>query len=488
MDKPLRVLIVDDSEADALFLQRALRRGGLEAESTRVDTAESMRGAMAGQRWDVAISDCLMPGFSVEGALEIWKKEGDDQPLVVVSGAIGEEEAVALLKAGAQDFVRKDNLARLVPCIERELREAEERRRRRLAEKELRESEQKYRLLFSAESDAIVILDAQTGRVIEVNPAAANLFGYKPEEFTGLDAEAITVKPGMARAYVEEVFQGEICRFPLVQKKKKDGTIFPAEISAGPFAWHDRRMIVLIIRDITEQQRIVRMKDEMLSAVSHEMRTPLTSIIGFIDFMLEFEVDSEQRREFHQIIAGETRRLKELIDDLLSLQVLRAGYDSENFRKMAILPLLHTTADHFAQVSEKHHIDIDSPPDLPPLWGDERILLQALRNLVSNAIKYSPSGGTVTLGAKIKDNFVILSVADEGPGIAPEELAEIFDRFFRIDTNNRQRRGATGLGLPLVKEIAKAHRGRAWVESSLGKGSTFYLSIPLEDAGRDLQS
>jgi sigma-B regulation protein RsbU (phosphoserine phosphatase) len=133
MGELLRVLIIDDSEADALLLQRALHKGGFEVESTRVETAEAMREAIADQRWDVAISDCHMPEFTPEGALAIWQEVGQDQPLIVASGAIGEEEAVALLKAGAKDFVRKDNLSRLVTAIERELRETEERRARKQA-------------------------------------------------------------------------------------------------------------------------------------------------------------------------------------------------------------------------------------------------------------------------------------------------------------------------------------------------------------------
>jgi serine phosphatase RsbU (regulator of sigma subunit) len=141
MSGPLRVLIVDDSERDALLLVRALRKEGVELYSERVDTAEAMERAMAAGEWDVAISDCHMPEFTVEGALEIWQREGKDQPFIVVSGAIGEEEAVALLKTGAHDFVRKDNLARLVPAMERELRDSADRHARRDAEEALRRSE-----------------------------------------------------------------------------------------------------------------------------------------------------------------------------------------------------------------------------------------------------------------------------------------------------------------------------------------------------------
>lgn len=141
MTEPLHVLIIDDAERDALLLLRALRKGGIEAESVRVDTAEAMEKVMAGKRWDVAICDCRMPDFTVEEALAIWQRDGKDQPFIAVSGAIGEEEAVALLKAGAHDFIKKDNFARLVPAIERELRDSVDRHARKVAEELLRHSE-----------------------------------------------------------------------------------------------------------------------------------------------------------------------------------------------------------------------------------------------------------------------------------------------------------------------------------------------------------
>ena len=141
MKGPLRVLIIDDSERDAMLLVRALRKEGIEPYSERVDTADAMERAVTAGRWDLAISDCHMPEFTVEEALTIWQREGNDQPFIVVSGAIGEEEAVSLLKAGAHDFVKKDNYARLVPAIERELRDSADRHARREAEEALSRSE-----------------------------------------------------------------------------------------------------------------------------------------------------------------------------------------------------------------------------------------------------------------------------------------------------------------------------------------------------------
>lgn len=253
MKRALRVLIIDDSENDALLLLRSLSNGGFDPEWERVDNAVNMRQAISQEKWDVAISDCHMPAFSVEEALSIWQSTGDDLPFIVISGAIGEEDAVALLKAGAHDFIRKENLARLVPAILRQLRETEERKGRRKAERVLIESEEKYRLLFTAESDAIVILDAETRNIIEVNKAAAELYGYSTEEFSHLKSMDISAEPERSKAYIDDIIEGGISRIPLIQHRKKDGAIFPTEISAGTFMWKNRRMFVLIIRDITER-------------------------------------------------------------------------------------------------------------------------------------------------------------------------------------------------------------------------------------------
>jgi sigma-B regulation protein RsbU (phosphoserine phosphatase) len=160
MAKIPRILIVDDSEIDAVLLEKALRKDGLAVETKRVDTAAAMREALIYDQWALVISDCRMPQFSADEALKIWKEHAGDKPFIVVSGAIGEEEAVSLLKAGAQDFIMKDNLARLVPAVERELREAEERRIHRLGEESLRKSEEQ-RLRLHAELDCAAQVQKQ---------------------------------------------------------------------------------------------------------------------------------------------------------------------------------------------------------------------------------------------------------------------------------------------------------------------------------------
>lgn len=351
------------------------------------------------------------------------------------------------------------------------------------AENKIQESEEKYRLLFSAESDAIIIFDAQTLQVVEANDAAALLYGYDREEFPRLNFTRITTEPEKLGERIDTVLAGKLNLVLVVQHRRKDGTLFPAEISLGAFLWKERPMIIQIIRDISERQKIAAMKDEMLSAVSHEMRTPLTAMLGFTEFMLENEMTPEQMVEYIGIIHKESERLKGLIDNLLTFQSLRAGFGMRSFRVVEVPSLIHQAASLFERCAD-HRFTIAVPDDLPPILGDEEKLLQALENLVSNACKYSSAGSGIEIGADVSDGAIVVWVRDEGPGIPLEAQEQIFDRFFRIDNKDGRRIGGTGLGLPLVKEIVSLHDGQVWVESAPGLGSAFLMRFPLDKVCR----
>ncbi len=346
----------------------------------------------------------------------------------------------------------------------------------------LRESEQRYRLIFSAESDAILIFDAATLALVEANQAAAELYGYGLEEFTGLRMADLVTDAEKSRERVEQILAGKLSHIEMTQHRKKDGTVFPAEVSAGTFSWDNRLMLVGIIRDITGRLEIDQMKDEMLAAVSHEMRTPLTAMMGFTEFLLENPLAEAESREYLGIIYKETDRLKGLIDNLLSFQRLRSGYGEQRFTEVPLAPVLDEVIELFAVPGSGRRVVLECPDNLPAVFGDAELLRQAVENLMSNAVKYSAPGSQVTLGARASETGVVLRVEDQGPGIPQVVREQIFDRFFRIDRQGAKRVGGTGLGLPLVKEIAGLHGGRVWVESTEGEGSTFYLEIPVTRA------
>ena len=251
------------------------------------------------------------------------------------------------------------------------------------------------------------------------------------------------------------------------------------EIAACPLRDANGNIVacVEVVRDVTEQRKLEKSREEAFSAVSHEMRTPLTAVLGFAQYMRDNTTSAAEQQEYLGLILKEGERLKRLIDNLLSLQRLRAGFGLLNRDPVLVYPLLYEVAEHFRAPQYNHRIGIDCPADLPPVLGEVLKLQEAVTNLLDNAIKYSPQGSSIVMGAKHDGERVLIWVRDEGPGIPPSEKERIFERFYRLEGPNRS--VGTGLGLALVEEIAHAHCGKAWVESTPGQGSTFYLSIPL---------
>jgi PAS domain S-box-containing protein len=349
---------------------------------------------------------------------------------------------------------------------------------RREAERERQQSEKKYRLFFSSGSDAVLVFDAGDYSMMDVNPAAEALYGYSREEFLHLRVVHLAEDPEEALLRLENVATLGQISFSLLRHRRKDGICFDAEVSIGNFRWGNRLLMVAFVRDVTERQRIERIKDDLLSAVSHEMRTPLTAILGYTEYMLKYPLDSLQQSRYLSIIQQQSERLRELIENHLNLQRLRAGYGVCHLRPVEVRPLLHSVAGCFSRLSERHELVVECTSEMRPVQGDESQLHRALQNLVSNAVKYSPEGGRVTLGGCCEGEFITLFVRDEGIGIPIDLQERIFDRYFRHCPGEGLSVGGTGLGLALVKEIVNAHRGYLRVESSPGQGSTFYISLP----------
>jgi|GEM_PF-6958859 len=350
---------------------------------------------------------------------------------------------------------------------------------RKRTEQAVRESEEKYRLLFSAEKDAILIFDHETLQLVDVNEAALTLYGYSQAELCARTfADLHTAEDDDCLDALRLSTQSLIA----CTHRRSDGECFPVEITSGPFAWAGRKLCVAIVRDISERGKINRLKDEMLSSISHEMRTPLTAILGFTELMLSNQFDHEKERHFLRLCYQEGERLRDLIDDLLDLQRLRAGFSSEITEPIDVALLLYEVASLFVASASSHPIKIVCPDGLPKLIGDAGKLHRALKNLLANAIKYSPAGGEICLSASLlaKGSLMQLAVADQGLGIPDEARDQVFDRFFRVYHPQVKNIRGTGLGLALVKEIARVHGGRVWFETALDQGSTFMLELPVE--------
>ena len=253
MDKPIRVLIVDDSEDDGLLLVRNLKNGGFSPSYEQLDTAEAMIKALDNQTWDVILCDNSMPTFDASSALELYKDKGLDLPFIIVSGTIADEAAVAAMKAGAHDYIMKGNLARLSSAIDRELREAKNRQERRITEIQLIKSEEKYRTLFEDSRDAIY-LNNQEGELIDFNLSTLELFGYSREEMLGINTKAVFVNPDEYRGLQDEIAQKGSVREFKAKLRKKDGTEMECLITSTVRQARDKSKLGYqgIIRDISE--------------------------------------------------------------------------------------------------------------------------------------------------------------------------------------------------------------------------------------------
>jgi phosphoserine phosphatase RsbU/P len=258
MPKALRVLLIEDSDFDATLLLRILQKGGYALHYQRVESGDELKEALK-REWDLVIADYNLPQFSAPEALEMVKNTGRDIPFIIVSGAIGETTAVSAMKAGAHDYLMKGNLARLLPVIERELREAENRKGKRQTKEALRESELRYRLLWETATDAVILFD-ETGHIHFANPAVEEIFGYKPADLVGqevfiLQPELIhwSSKGGIKR-YLKSSTPGRKWRARETIGRKHDGTEFPVEAAFSNIQMENQFWFVVFFRDITERK------------------------------------------------------------------------------------------------------------------------------------------------------------------------------------------------------------------------------------------
>ena len=252
MPTPVRLLLVEDAERDAALLVRLLRRGGYDVAFERVDSAGALATALDAAAWDLVIADFSIPGFSTPAALRLVRERGMDLPFIIVSGTISRDTAVQMMQEGAQDFLDKDDLARLLPAIARELRAAAERRARRAAEEALRSSEERFRLLFAANPQPMWVYDLQSLAILEVNEAAIAQYGYTREEFLRMRITDI-LPPEAVPRLLEPIQERRAGLAPasIWQHRRKDGGVIESTIAARTLQIAERTAGLIVAGDVT---------------------------------------------------------------------------------------------------------------------------------------------------------------------------------------------------------------------------------------------
>ena len=502
---PRGSIMLVDQETDALIHRAALGKtpalppGG---KITRFRRGNGLAGWVIQKRKSVIVADVLtderwikQPGRSsadFRSALAIPLEAADD-----VLGALlmfhpqpdyFTQDHLRLVEAAARQVAIGINNAELYRLI----RDQAERLGSMLRAQQ--EEASKSQAILEAVADGVMVANAQ-GRVILFNEAAEHILGAVREEIIGRPTDDLLGLYGAAgTALVNQVRQWQTSTEARSQMPSLEQRLRIEErhinVHVAPVTLGDEYLgTVSIFRDVTKEVEVDRAKTEFVSTVSHELRTPMTSIKGYADLILlgaAGQMNDDQRR-FLSIIKANADRLSVLVNDLLDISRLEGGRVELDIKPLSLESLVDQVATTLrAKIEDKGlTLSLHIPPDLPPVMGDRDRVIQILTNLVSNAYQYTPTGGSIDVRALCAAGMVQVDVADTGIGIAPEDQPKVFDRFFRADDPKVQEFSGTGLGLAIVKSLVEMQSGRIWLDSEVGKGSTFSFTLPTAREGEE---
>jgi PAS domain S-box-containing protein len=334
---------------------------------------------------------------------------------------------------------------------------------------QLRREQAETAALVESMVEGVIAAD-ERGRIATANPAARRMLGYdEAEPLPGLP-ELFRVKA--AREVVNAVLDGDAVQD---RELEMDDRVFLMNARPLPSGG-----AVLVIHDLTEMRRLEAMRRDFVANVSHELKTPLTSISGYAETLLTDTPDQETTRRFLSTIAANARRMQRLVDNLLDLARLEAGRWQPEREPIDVAEAARDTWEALRDGSRAVAVDfgVEVPDDADTVLADADAIRQVLTNLLDNSLRYTPRGGRIVCRSRSEGNGISISIADNGSGIVPEHLPRIFERFYRSDPSRSRDEGGTGLGLAIVKHLVEAHGGRVSADSSRGVGTTITCWFP----------
>ncbi|MFH1907613.1 MAG: ATP-binding protein [Chloroflexota bacterium] len=327
---------------------------------------------------------------------------------------------------------------------------------------------QKLETIFNHIEDGVIIL-GKDHRILLLNPAVRRAFALGQNDISGKNILDVIEHPALdsllnfastnLHQYYEIGFE--------------DGRVFNAQCTPIPDIG-----LAITMQEITYLKRIDQMKSDFVHAVSHDLRSPLTAILGYVELLDRVGPLNDQQREFVARVRVSVHNITTLVNDLLDLGRIEGGFEGQK-EILRLDGILNYTLENLNNqiLDKKQHIRVELPPNIPSLRGDPTHLRQMLDNLIGNSIKYTPDGGDIRVSVEVKEGQVILRVSDSGPGIPPADQPHIFEKFYRASNVVDNVQGS-GLGLAIVKSIVDNYEGRIWVESVLGHGTTFTVVLP----------
>ncbi|NPE30880.1 PAS domain S-box protein [Methanococcoides sp. SA1] len=367
---------------------------------------------------------------------------------------------------------------------------------RKEMETALQKSEQKFRTFFNNSNDPILIYDLD-GLILEVNEVACEFTGYGRDELLNMSIMDLDSSEYASNIpdNIKQLQKGKCSIFESVAICK-DGTPIHIELSNRIIDYDGKTAVLSTSRNLTKRKQAEdamfnaklvaeaanRTKDEFIANMTHELRTPLNAVIGFSEMLMlgTFGTLNEKQTKYANNINSSGKHLLDVINDILDLSKVEAGKMGLHPEEFEVSSAIEEVNMLVAPMAEKKRIKIstDIADDAIVIEADKTKFKQILYNLLSNAIKFTDQGGSVTIGGMISEDLLHISVKDSGIGISPEDQDKLFNPFFQADSSSTRKYGGAGLGLALIKKFVEMHGGEIWVESEVGKGSTFGFSIP----------
>ncbi len=508
----LNILLLEDVPDDAELLLYELRRSGFKYKWHRVDN-ETEYIASLHNDIDLIVADYSLPNFGAVAALKRLQEMNLDIPLIVVTGTVTEQVVVECMRLGASDYLLKDRLTRLGTAVTHALQEKKLRDEKRMADEalrhyaaeleqrvherttELQHSKDYVEAILNHTSDAIILM-GEDGNIQHVNPAFERLFDYPMRDVLG---QSLLLLAGEAQVLVlanelQAVYQKNESRRIEINLRRADETTFAADVSLAPMIGQQKFSgIVCSIWDVSERKRTEEnlrtalekekelgdLKSRFTSMVSHEFRTPLAVIQSSSDLLKGYSDQMTPERRVSQLdkIQNQVRRLTDLLNDILLMSKAQSVGLEFNPEPLDLYAFSQDIVSEMRLTAKMHQIQFNAEGDCFELYGDAKLLRQAISNLLSNAVKYSPAGSKVTFRLGCANDHAIIQIQDQGDGISEEDQKHLFEEFYRAKSTISV--PGTGLGLPIVKQAIEAHGGKVTFESHVGQGTTFTLSVPL---------